>query len=96
MVNGDERASVPLPPERHNELPITQGTQVCREVFNDARNFYIPIWARSKTEMVWAQNKINRTCEDDPTGHCTRMEKERQTEKEMGRPHNGVDRTKVG
>ena len=50
----------------------------------------------TKTEMVWAQNKINRTCKDDPTGHCTRREKERQTEKEMGRQHNGVDRIKVG
>ena len=49
-----------------------------------------------KTEMVWAQNKINKTCKDDPTGHCTRREKERQTEKEMGRQHNGVDRIKVG
>ena len=46
--------------------------------------------------MVWAQNKINRTCKDDPTGHCTRREKERQTEKEMGRQHNEVDRIKVG
>ena len=35
--------------------------------------------------MVWAHNKINRTCNDDPTGHGTRREKERQTEKEMGR-----------
>ena len=50
----------------------------------------------TKSEMVWAQNKINRTCKDDPTGHCTRREKERQTEKEMGRQHNGVDRIKVG
>ena len=25
-----------------------------------------------------SQNKTNRTCEDDPTGHCTRREKERQ------------------
>ena len=39
--------------------------------------------------MVWARNKINRTCKDDPTGHCTRREKERQTEKEMGRQRNG-------
>ena len=50
----------------------------------------------SLTEFTWAQNKINRTCKDDPTGHCTRREKERQTEKEMGRQHNGVDRIKVG
>ena len=28
-------------------------------------------------EMVWAQNKINRTCKDDPTGHCAKREKER-------------------
>ena len=46
--------------------------------------------------ISWAQNKINRTCKDDPTGHCTRREKERQTEKEMGRQRNGVDRIKVG
>ena len=37
-------------------------------------------------------NKINRACQDDPTGHCTRMEKERQTEKEIGRQRNGMDR----
>ena len=42
------------------------------------------------------QNKIDRTCKDDPTGHCTRREKERQTEKEMGRQHNRMDRIKVG
>ena len=35
--------------------------------------------------MVWAQNKIKRTCKDYPTGHGTRREKEKQTEKEMGR-----------
>ena len=50
----------------------------------------------TQTEMIWAQNKINRTCKDDPTGHCTRREKERQTEKEMGRQRNGMDRIKVG
>ena len=36
------------------------------------------------------------TRKDDPTGHCTRREKERQTEKEMGRQRNGMDRIKVG
>ena len=28
--------------------------------------------------MVCAHNKINRTCKDDPAGHDTRREKERQ------------------
>ena len=51
---------------------------------------------KTQTEMVWAQNKINRTCKDDPTGQCTRREKERQTEKEVGRQRNGMDRIKVG
>ena len=32
-----------------------------------------------------ANNKINNTCKDDPTGHGTRKEKERQTDKGMGR-----------
>ena len=50
----------------------------------------------TQTEMVWAQNKINRTGKDDPTGHYTRREKERQTEKEVGRQRNGMDRIKVG
>ena len=45
-----------------------------------------------KIEMVWARNKINRACKDDPT----RREKERQTEKEMGRQRNGMDRFKAG
>ena len=50
----------------------------------------------TQTEMVWAQNKINRACKYDPTGHCTRKEKERQTETEMGRQRNGMNRIKVG
>ena len=49
----------------------------------------------TQTEMVWAQNKINRTFKDDPTGHCARREKERQTEEEMGRQRNGMDRIQV-
>ena len=40
---------------------------------------------KTQNEMVWTHNKMNRTCKDDPTGHGTRREKERQTEKEMGR-----------
>ena len=40
---------------------------------------------KTQIEMVWAHNKINRTCKDDPTGHGTRREKDRQTEKKMGR-----------
>ena len=48
------------------------------------------------TELVWAQNKMNRICKDDPIGHCTRREKERQTEIAMGRQRNGMDRIKVG
>ena len=46
-------------------------------------------------EIVWTHNKINRNCKDDSIGHCTRREKERQTEKEMGRQHNGTNGFKV-
>ena len=35
----------------------------------------------TQTEMVRAHNKIYRACQDNPTGHDTRKEKERQTEK---------------
>ena len=49
-------------------------------------------WEDNVTE--WTGLKINRTCKDDPTGYCTRREKERQTDKEMGRQCNGMDRIK--
>ena len=49
------------------------------------------------TEMVWAHNKINRTCIDDPTGHGSRTEIEKQTGKETGRYKNiRTDRIRVG
>ena len=44
-------------------------------------------YEKTQIEMVWAHDKVNRTCKDDPTGHDTRRERERQTEKEMGRQH---------
>ena len=31
--------------------------------------------------MVWAHNKINRTCKDDPTGHGTRRRREGRQKK---------------
>ena len=46
--------------------------------------------------MVWGHNKINTTCKDDPTGHGSRREKERQTEKEMGRQYIRMYRIRVG
>ena len=46
-------------------------------------------------EKVEAHTKINKTCKDDPTGHGNSRGKERQTEKEMGRQHNGTGRFKV-
>ena len=44
---------------------------------------WIPYHHSEKTqiEMIWAHNKINRTCKGDPTGHGTRREKERETGK---------------
>jgi len=34
---------------------------------------------------------IFRACQHNPAGHSARMEKERQTEKEMGGQHPGMD-----
>ena len=50
---------------------------------------------KCKLRWLWARYKINRTCKDDPTGHGTRMKKERQTEKEIGRQYIGMDGFKV-
>ena len=49
---------------------------------------------KTQIEMVWAHNKINRTCKDDSTGQGARREKERQTEKKRdGKTtyQNGLD-----
>ena len=45
----------------------------------------------SMTEMVRGRNMIYRACQDNPVGHSPKKEKERQTEKEMGEQHPGMD-----
>ena len=45
--------------------------------------------------LIWAHNMINRTCKHDLTGHSTRREKEMQTEKEMERLNERMDKFKV-
>ena len=40
---------------------------------------------KTQNEVVWACHKSFGTCQDSPPGHCTGREKERQTEKTMGR-----------
>ena len=51
---------------------------------------------KTPIEMVWAHKKIKRICKDDPTRHGTRREKERETEKGIGRQHTRMDRFRVG
>ena len=46
---------------------------------------------KTQTEMVRAHNKIFRACQDNPAGHSARRAKKRQTEKEMGGKHPGMD-----
>ena len=41
--------------------------------------------------MVRARNKIFRACQENPAGHSARREKTRQTEKQMGGQHPGMD-----
>ena len=45
----------------------------------------------TQTEMVRARNKIYGACQDNPAGHSARRETKRQTEKEMGGQHPGMD-----
>ena len=45
--------------------------------------------ALTKLKTIWNDRKI--ACQDNPAGHSIRKEKERQTEKEMGRQHPGMD-----
>ena len=51
---------------------------------------------KTQTEMVRARNKIFRACQDNPAGHSARREKTRQTEKEMGGQHPGMDGQDTG
>ena len=50
---------------------------------------------KTQMEVVLTHNEINRTCKDDPTWYGTRREKDRQTEKEMGRYYIRMDRIRV-
>ena len=62
---------------------------------------YLVVWRPyhhcEKTHNNWdGIGKINRTCEDDPTGHSSRREKDRQTEKGMVRQYIRMDTIRVG
>ena len=46
--------------------------------------------------MVRAHNEIFGACQDNPAGHSARRAKERQTEKEMGGQHPGMDGHEAG
>ena len=77
---------------RNEMLPKTSGHLLqgsCYE-WRSEEHYQACYWAVSplSDNANWdgiAHNKIHRTYKDDPTGHGTRWEKERQTEKEMGR-----------
>jgi hypothetical protein len=51
---------------------------------------------KRENEVVWTRNKIQRTVKDNSARNGAWSEEERQTEKEMGRQHPRVDRTKAG
>ena len=52
---------------------------------------YMIIGVYGDTPMVRAFNKIYMACQYNPAGHSARREKKRQTEKEMGGQHPGMD-----
>ena len=47
---------------------------------------------KTKANMVWPCLKIFWLSKDNPTGHSERKKKERQTEEEVGRQYQKVDR----
>ena len=46
---------------------------------------------KTQNEMLRTYNKIFRACQDNTEGHSARRPKTRQTEKEMGGQHPGMD-----
>ena len=81
---------------RNKTLPKTSGhlLQGCCYEWRSEERYRACYWAvwrpyhhceKTQIEMVWAHSKINRTCKDDPTQHCTWREKESQTQKEIRR-----------
>ena len=46
----------------------------------------------TKTKMVWPCLKVFWFSKDNPTGHSERKKKKRQTEEEVGRQYQRVDR----
>ena len=45
-----------------------------------------------EAKMVWPCFKVNWSSKDNPTGHSERKKKKRQTEEEVGRQYQRVDR----
>ena len=45
-----------------------------------------------KAKMVWPRLKVFWFSKDNPTGHSERKKKKRQTEEEVGRQYQRVDR----
>ena len=50
----------------------------------------------TKAKMVWSCLKVFWFSKDNPTGHSERKKKKRQTEEEVGRQYQRVDRNGLG
>ena len=69
---------------RNGMLSKTSGHLVMNEEVKNSIRHAIGLYEdlittvrRQKIEMVWAHNKINRTCKEDPTRPCARREREK-------------------
>ena len=63
--------------KQENLSRITQTVDALSKLKTMERQEHYHHCEKTQIEMVWAHNKISRTCKDDPTGHGIRREKER-------------------
>ena len=56
------------------------------------RHEHLTTVKRRKTPVVWSCLPFLRPGQNHLARHCEREEKTRQTEEEVGRPHQGMDR----
>ena len=72
-------------------LPFPMGVNSLRKEFAPLGRTPDP-GQETKAKMVWPCLKVFWFSKDNPTGHSERKKKKRQTEEEVGRQYQRVDR----
>ena len=76
--------------EHFEQGPMRRFAERCKQPLEKMVNS--SPWSRNETKMVLPRLKVFWFSKDNPTGHSERKKKKRQTEAEVGRQYQRVDR----